>query len=59
MGGDDGDPLVDASAQGAATGVAGGLDVLEADLLGVVFLIDGGAQELVVVEDADLWGRSG
>lgn len=54
MCGYDGDPFVDALAQGAAAGVAGSLDVLKADPLVLVVLVDGLAEELVVVEHADL-----
>ena len=54
MGGHDGDPLVDALPQRPAPGVAGGLDLLEADFLVVVVLVDGLTDELLVVEHADL-----
>lgn len=38
--------------------VASGLDILEADLLVVVVLVDGFAEELIVIEDSDLAVRA-
>lgn len=54
MRGYDGNAFIDALAQGATARVAGSLDLLETDLLVVMVLVDGLAQELVVVEHADL-----